>query len=122
MCPTNKLGRVDILVVSHHGWNQSSSPALVHAIHPRIAIMDNGAKKGGSTPVLQTVKASPGLETLWQLHYSEEGGDANNTAEEFIANPKGPDAGLGLELSVDKDGSFAVTNERTNVIKQYPAK
>jgi competence protein ComEC len=122
MCPTNKLGRVDILVVSHHGWNQSSSPALVHAIHPRIAIMDNGAKKGGSTPVLQTVKASPGLETLWQLHYSEEGGDANNTAEEFIANPKGPDAGLGLELTVDKDGSFAVTNDRTNVIKQYPAK
>jgi competence protein ComEC len=119
MCPTNKLGRVDILIVSHHGWNQSSSPALVHAIHTRIAIMDNGAKKGGSTPVLQTVKASPGLETLWQLHYSEEGGDANNTAEKFIANPKGPDAGLGLELAVDKDGSFAVTNDRTNVTKQY---
>ena len=50
MCPNNRLGTVDVLVVSHHGWYQSSSPALVAAIHPRVAIMDNGAKKGGSTP------------------------------------------------------------------------
>ncbi len=74
MCPVNKLGPIDILIVSHHGFNQSSSPALVHAIHPRIAIMDNGAKKGGSTSTLQVVSKSPGLEALWQLHYSEEGG------------------------------------------------
>ena len=45
MCPDNRLGKVDVLVVSHHGWYQSSSPALVDAIHPRVAIMDNGAKK-----------------------------------------------------------------------------
>ena len=50
MCPDNRLGKVDVLVVSHHGWYQSSSPALVDAIHPRVAIMDNGAKKGGSIP------------------------------------------------------------------------
>ena len=50
MCPNNKLGHVDILVVSHHGWMQSSSPALVDAIGARVAIMDNGEKKGGSTP------------------------------------------------------------------------
>ncbi len=90
MCPINKLGSIDILVVSHHGWEQSSSPQLIHAIHPRIAIMDNGATKGGSTPVLQTIAKSPGLETMWQLHFSEEGGPANNTAEQYIANPQGP--------------------------------
>ena len=91
MCPNNKLGHVDILVVSHHGWNQSSSPALVDAIQARVAIMDNGEKKGGSTPVLDTVRKAPGLETLWQLHFSDEGGAEHNTAEEYIANLSGRD-------------------------------
>src|SRR6202453_1705690 len=47
MCPDNRIGKVDILVVSHHGLFQSSSPALLFAIAPRIAVMNNGAKKGG---------------------------------------------------------------------------
>jgi len=109
-------------VVSHHGWNQSSSPALIDAIHSRVAIMDNGAKKGGSTEPLKLIKAAPGLETLWQLHYSEEGGPANNTAAEYIANPEGPDAGHGIELVASKDGSFDVINARTGVKKHYAAK
>jgi hypothetical protein len=122
MCPNNRLGHIDILVVSHHGWNQSSSPALIDAIHPRVAIMDNGAKKGGSTEPLKLIKSAPGLETLWQLHYSEEGGPANNTAAEYIANPQGPDAGHYLELSASKDGAFEVTNPRTGATKHYAAK
>ncbi|HEY4356477.1 MAG TPA: MBL fold metallo-hydrolase [Acidobacteriaceae bacterium] len=121
MCPVNKLGRIDVLIVSHHGWEQSSSPALVHAIHPRVAIMDNGEKKGGSTPVLDTVRSSPGLETLWQLHYSAEGGDAHNTAAEYIANPLGTDAGNDIELTFDGAGGFDVTNGRTKVTKHYGA-
>ena len=122
MCPNNRLGHIDILIVSHHGWNQSSSPALVDAIHARVAIMDNGAKKGGSTPVLQTFKAAPGLETLWQLHYSEEGGPANNTTIEYIANPHGPDAGHGIDLIASLDGAFDVINMRTGLRRHYVAK
>jgi beta-lactamase superfamily II metal-dependent hydrolase len=122
MCPVNKLGHIDVYIVSHHGWEQSSSPVLVDAIHARVAIMDNGAKKGGSTPVLQTIKAAPGLETLWQLHFSDEGGAANNTAAEYIANPQGPDAGHFLELIAAKDGSFEVVNSRTGESKRYAAK
>lgn len=121
MCPSNNLGKVDIYIVSHHGWYQSSSPALVHAIHPRIAVMDNGETKGGSTPTLKTVAASPGLETLWQLHYSAEGGDQNNTAAEYIANPLGTDSGFYLELRGAKDGSFEMFNARTKAVKTYPA-
>jgi competence protein ComEC len=45
MCPTNKLGRIDVYIASHHGWFQSGSAALVRGIDPRVAIMDNGAKK-----------------------------------------------------------------------------
>ena len=121
MCPDRKLGHVDVYVVSHHGWYQSSSPALVDAIHPRVAIMDNGEKKGGSTPTLETVSKSPGLETLWQLHYSDEGGNLHNTAPEYIANLDGPDAGHFLELTAAPDGSFTVFNSRTNAGKKYPA-
>jgi competence protein ComEC len=119
MCPNNKLGHVDILVVSHHGWYQSSSPALVDAIHPRIAIMDNGAKKGGSKPTLETFNKIPKLETLWQLHYSEEGG-ADNTGEAFIANPRGIDGNY-LELTAVPSGSFSVLNARTGETKSYAA-
>ena len=119
MCPNDKLGKVDILVVSHHGWNQSSSPALIDAIHARVAIMDNGATKGGSTPVLQTISKAPGLETLWQLHFSDEGGTANNTAEKFIANPAGTDAGYGLQLTAKPDGTFQILNPRTGFLQSY---
>jgi competence protein ComEC len=122
MCPTNKLGHVDILIVSHHGWYQSSSPALVHAIHPRVAIMDNGATKGGSIPTLKTVAKAPGLETLWQLHFSNEGGAQYNTAAPNIANLPGPDSGHYLELTAAKDGSFEVLNARTNFTQKYAAR
>ena len=56
------------------------------------------------------------------MHYSEEGGAAHNVAEEFIANPDGPDAGNYLQLTVRPDGSFAVFNSRTEKTKEYPAR
>jgi beta-lactamase superfamily II metal-dependent hydrolase len=121
MCPDNRLGKIDVLVVSHHGWYQSSSPALVDAIHPRVAIMDNGAKKGGSIPVLDTIRHAPGIETLWQLHYSDEGGTGHNTQSEYIANLDAPDAGHDIELTASRDGSFTVRNSRTAVEKDYAA-
>jgi competence protein ComEC len=121
MCPDNRLGNVDLLVVSHHGWFHSSSPALVDAIHPTVAIMDNGAKKGGSIAVLDTVRHAPGLEALWQLHYSDEGGAAHNTAAEYIANLDGPDAGHDIAVTGNRDGSFTVRNGRTGVEKSYAA-
>jgi beta-lactamase superfamily II metal-dependent hydrolase len=122
MCPVNKLGRVDVLVVSHHGMNMSSSPALVKAIGPRVALMENGGKKGGSAPALETISSIPGLETLWQLHFSEEGGQELNTADDYIANLDGPDAGNYLELIGHGDGSFDVVNSRTSAVKHYPAR
>ena len=121
MCPVNKIGKVNILVVSHHGWYQSSSPALIDAIHARIAIMDNGATKGGSIPTLQTLAKAPGLETLWQLHYSDEGGAQNNGPDKLIANPKGPDDAHYLELIASPNGSFEVHNSRIGYVQKYAA-
>jgi competence protein ComEC len=122
MCPMNKIGAVDIYVVSHHGFSQSGSAVLVHGIAPRVAIMDNGAKKGGSPSAWDVIEKAPGLEDLWQLHYSEEGGDAHNVAAAFVANLQGPDAGNYLKVTASVDGSFEVFNSRTRETKKYAAK
>ena len=119
MCPVNRLGHMDIYIVSHHGWNQSGSPALVNGIAPRVALMDNGAAKGGSPSSWDIIEKSPKLEDLWQLHYSNEGGAAHNVAETFIANPSGPDEGNYLKVTAWKDGGFEVFNSRTKQTKHY---
>jgi len=122
VCPVNKLGKINIYIVSHHGWYQSNSPAFVNGIEPRVDIMDNGAKKGGTPSTWDILKRSPGLEDLWQLHYSEEGGAAHNVATEFIANPDGPDAANFLKLTAWKDGNFEVLNSRTQKTKHYSSR
>lgn len=122
VCPQNKLGRIDIYVVSHHGWYQSNSAIFVNAIAPRVAIMDNGAEKGGTPSVWDILEKSPRLEDLWQLHFSKEGGAAHNVAEEFIANPEGPDQGNYLQLTAWPGGTFEVFNARTQKTRRYSAK
>jgi competence protein ComEC len=122
VCPQNKLGKIDIYIVSHHGWSQSGSPAFLNAIAPRVAIMDNGAKKGGTPSTWDIIEKSPNLENLWQLHYSEEGGSTHNVPAQFIANLEGPDTGNYIKLTAWPDGKFEVSNSRTNETKEYPAK
>jgi hypothetical protein len=122
MCPMNKIGAVDIYVASHHGTASSGTPVFVHAIAPRVAIMNNGAKKGGSAVAWETIEKSPGLEDLWQLHYADEGGDAHNVAAPFLANLQGPDTGKYLKVTASGDGSFAVFNSRTGETKNYAAR
>ncbi len=69
MCPNNRLGTVDLLLGLHHGQSSSNSPVIVHALHPRVAIMNDGTRKGGEPETMQTVHSSPGLEDLWQLAF-----------------------------------------------------
>ena len=122
MCPLNRVGKVDILIVSHHGLNPSSSHALVDGVDPRVAIMDNAATKGGDPRVIDTVLQIPGLAALWQLHYSESGGAEHNTADQYIANPQGPDQGNYFLLTASPKGSFTIFNSRDKQTKDYAAK
>ena len=60
MCPNNPIGTVDLYLTNHHGLDQSGAPAFVHAIQPRVAIMNNGTRKGGAVQTFQTLETSPG--------------------------------------------------------------
>jgi competence protein ComEC len=86
MCPANRIGTVDLYLTTHHGINQSNAPAIVHALQPRVAIMNNGTRKGGSLETFQTLASSPGLEDLWQLHWSHNVMTEHNAPGAFIAN------------------------------------
>lgn len=118
-CPENRLGAVDVYLTTHHGMDASGPAALVHALRPRVAIMNNGAKKGGSPAAWQVVKNSPGLEDFWQLHFAIGGGKDNNVADDHIANMEEQCQGLGLKVSASKNGAFQVENERNGVKKSY---
>jgi beta-lactamase superfamily II metal-dependent hydrolase len=121
MCPVDKLGKMDVYIVSHHGLVNSGSPALVDAIAPRLAIMDNGPRKGGAPTTFETIEGSSRLKDLWQLHTAEGSDAKHNVADSHIANLAGPDAGNYLKLTARMDGSLAVTNGRTGETVEYPA-
>ncbi len=86
MCPTNPIGTVDLYIVSHHGTDPSGSKALVHGLEPRVAISQNGTRKGGTLQTAQTLYSSPRFEDHWQMHWSYNVGTEYNPAGLFIAN------------------------------------
>jgi hypothetical protein len=148
MCPNNRIGAVDVLLGLHHGVDTSNSEVLVHALRPRVAIMNNGTRKGGQPEVMKTLHSSPGLEDLWQMHFSELSGQEYTVPGLFIANlldepsvampvapmsppqpgPGAPPAPVHngtaywLKLSAHADGSFTVTNGRNGFSKTYAAR
>lgn len=146
MCPVTRLGPVDLFLGLHHGVSSSNSEVMVHALHPRVAIMNNGTRKGGEPDVMKTVHTSPGLEDLWQMHFSELSGQEYTVPGVFIANtidnpqpaipvapmpapqPGGPGASPApvhngraywIKVSAEQDGSFTVTNARNGFSKTY---
>ncbi|MEZ5400113.1 MAG: MBL fold metallo-hydrolase [Bryobacteraceae bacterium] len=122
VCPVNKIGKVDVYLTTHHGMDASGPKQIVHALAPRVAIMNNGAKKGGAPPAWDVVKASPGLEDLWQVHFALAGGKEHNVAEDMIANVEPQCQGHGLTVSAQSSGAFTVTNERNGNSKTYAAR
>lgn len=121
VCPENLIGHVDLYLVNHHGMNLSNTKAFVWAIHPRVAIMNNGAHKGGSPEAWQTVHESPGLKDLWMLHTAEGSDAAHNSPAPLIANLKGGSDGHDLKVVAHADGSFNVKNTRTGMTREYAA-
>jgi competence protein ComEC len=120
VCPTSRVEHADLFFVSHHGSNYSNSPALLNAVAPRVALMANGARKGGDRESHDTVSKSRGLQGFFALHYAENGGPEHNPDEAHIVNPDARnDQHLSLLVSVFTDGTVQVTNERTAKVWTY---
>ena len=120
VCPANLLGTVDLFLISHHGFAESNSKAMVWALRPRVAILNNGAHKGGNPVAWQIVRDTPSLQDIWQLHYAEDAGKEHNAPSDLIANLAGdPDQGRYIKVLAFGDGSFTVENSRNGLSKKY---
>jgi competence protein ComEC len=122
VCPNNLIGTVDVYHVNVHGQYKGIAPELIGALRPRIAIMGNGARKGGDPPSWPLLRATPGLEDIWQDHYSVTGTKNTNPPDDFIANLEPTDGGRLIKVSAKSNGTFTVTNTRNGFSKTYNPK
>jgi len=134
-CPVGKLGHVNLLIVTQHGSNISSNPASIADMHPDIALMGMGGKKGGDEDPIKTIKASPRLMGFWQTHESFAhpawGADNKNMVanlnppaatiaahvKQMFTSP--PDQGHAIHAEITKDGKVTMTNDRNGFSKTY---
>src|SRR3954453_1391155 len=109
-CPVNKLGRVSLLLATHHGFfnDQSGAPALLWAIRPRVVIANNGPRKGMAENAYERIEQVKGLEGLWQSHLALASDSAHNTADEMVANvePSTECTGHWIKVDAGPSGSF----------------
>ena len=119
VCPNNLLGTVDVYMTTHHAKKTSGAPAMVQALRPKAAIMNNGATSGGSEAAWQTIHESPGTPDIWQLHYAEGNDKKHNAAATFIANEDSNCKGYWIKLAAHGDGGFTIQNGRTQMEKAY---
>jgi hypothetical protein len=125
VCPSDLIGNVTLYQVTHHGMNLSNNPVLLRTVHPQVAVMGNGPRKGGSPDVIQGLRSLPGIEDVYQLHRNVALSDAQNVPAEFIANLGDEQScpGKGIKVEVAPDGSsYTVTNSRTQQSKTYTVK
>ena len=143
MCPNNRVGTVDVLVGPHHGQDTSNSEAFVHALQPRVVVMNNGTRKGGWPDVMRSFYTSPRFEDLWQMHFSLLSGQEFAPPGVFTANvvddqpnalPVAPmpapaanappppvhnGRAYWVKVSAREDGSFTVINTRNGFTREY---
>ncbi len=120
-CPIDRVGKVDVYLATHHGTALSGSPAAVNALAPIVAIVGNSARKGADAERMKTIKASPRIQGVWQLHTTTVAPDANVPVD-MIANPvtdQSKDMAYALRVRIEKDGKVTVINERNGYNKNY---
>jgi competence protein ComEC len=121
VCPKNLLGVVDVYQVTHHGNDNSNNPALVAAVSPTVAVIDNGAKKGGAPVVYRLLTGGLGgpesppslnsergftprerkIKDVFQLHRNVNTTLADNAPPELTANDDEACKGEWIRLRVD---------------------
>jgi competence protein ComEC len=108
--PVNRIGKVDLYQVTHHGWDLSNNDLLLKALAPTVAVAPNGPRKGIQPQTFKALTALPSLQGLYQIHYNTEHDGQYNTKPEFIANPRDdPTKGNFIKASAQPDkGTFTI--------------
>jgi len=109
--PSDRIGTVDVYQVTHHGLEISNNPVLIRTVAPRVAICNNGPRKGGHPSVIATLRRVTGIEGIYQLHRNLKATDAENTEPDRIANDgRKKESGAGIHLAVAADAkTYTVT-------------
>jgi hypothetical protein len=123
VCPRNVVGTVDAYQVTHHGLSQSNHPALIRAVEPTVAIVNNGAKKGGDAATFRWLKETASIQDVWQVHRNVNTKPEDNAPPERVANDDEKCQGNPLLLRVAPGGkSYVVENPSKGTKKTYASK
>jgi beta-lactamase superfamily II metal-dependent hydrolase len=118
--PYDLVGNVDVYQTSHHGLDVSNHPALVKQLAPTVVVMNNGARKGGEAGTWATLRATPSIAAVFQVHRNVRVGPEGNTTPDLIANPDEACAGNLVRLAVEADGaSYTVAIPATGVSRKF---
>ncbi len=117
VCPSDLVGPVGAYLVGHHANADTMVPALLATIKPRVAVVNNGPRKGGVPPAMAALRNLPGV-AVWQLHESKLN-HAQNAPDEYVANVDEGETGYWLKLTASSDGRFTMENGRNGFHREY---
>jgi hypothetical protein len=121
VCPGNLVGTVELFQIDHHGFDLSNSPVLIHSIHPRVVVVNNGPLKGAEPKTMKTLFSTPSVESVWQIHRNLQAGKQINTSSVFIANQQAEGDGKAefIQASAEPDGRFSVQIGTSGTRRSY---